>query len=167
MNPTRIALPPEVRAAMVERLQSLTFSGIDLSLRGKIAHWNVQGPLFGILHPLFDEVVDAARDWYDTTAERALQLGGSIEGTPSQVVAGTQLPQPQGATTTPSMNPRANLMALADALGSYGNAIRAAITMATELGDDVSSNMLAEIGMEADKLLWKLEASARDAVGPA
>ena len=51
-------------------LQQLLVDLTDLHLQGKQAHWNVVGLNFRDLHLALDEVVDAAREFSDTVAER-------------------------------------------------------------------------------------------------
>jgi starvation-inducible DNA-binding protein len=53
---------------------------INLGLIAKQVHWNLVGPSFGSLHPLFDELADVARDGGDRVAERAVSLGHSPDG---------------------------------------------------------------------------------------
>ena len=57
---------PVVAAALQQALVDLT----DLSLQGKQAHWNIEGPGFRSLHLHLDEIIDEVRLAADDVAER-------------------------------------------------------------------------------------------------
>jgi starvation-inducible DNA-binding protein len=66
---------------------------VDLSLTGKQAHWNVQGPNFRALHLHLDEMIDEWREAADAVGERAVALGHAIDGRTPTVAAQSLLPQ--------------------------------------------------------------------------
>ncbi len=78
---TQNDLPAQKRADVVAVLNPRLADTIDLMHQAKQAHWNVKGRNFIALHKLFDEIVDAAEEYMDLIAERAVQLGGTAEGT--------------------------------------------------------------------------------------
>src|SRR5256884_3185390 len=103
MYPTKNDLPEATRRKMIELCNARLADAIDLQTQTKQAHWNVKGPHFIALHELFDKVNDDVEDYVDLIAERAVQLGGSVEGTarsvakrsalaeyPLKIVAGAQ-----------------------------------------------------------------------------
>src|SRR4051794_29581745 len=61
-------------------LQYVLVDLIDLSLLGKHAHWNLEGPRFRTLHLELDDLVDAWRRMADDVAERAAALRGDPDG---------------------------------------------------------------------------------------
>ncbi|MFD1860346.1 DNA starvation/stationary phase protection protein [Aeromicrobium camelliae] len=68
---THTAHPPfKASERLAGHLQQLHVDLIDLHIQGKQAHWNVVGRNFRDLHLQLDEVVDAAREFSDTVAER-------------------------------------------------------------------------------------------------
>src|SRR5437870_12822265 len=73
-------LPENVRSQVSDLLNNRLAEAIDLQTQVKQAHWNVKGPQFIALHKLFDEINDAAVEYVDLLAERAVQLGGTAEG---------------------------------------------------------------------------------------
>jgi len=78
---THTAHPPFTASAdMAANLQQLHVDLIDLHVVGKQAHWNVVGKNFRDLHLQLDEVVDAARDFSDTVAERMRALYVTPDG---------------------------------------------------------------------------------------
>src|SRR5712692_7845588 len=81
MYQTKNDLPAQTRADVIAILNARLADSIDLMHQAKQAHWNVRGPTFIALHKLFDEIVDAAEEYMDLIAERAVQLGGIAEGT--------------------------------------------------------------------------------------
>ena len=50
---------------------------IELHLQGKQAHWNVVGRNFRDTHRILDEIIEAAREFSDTVAERMRALHAS------------------------------------------------------------------------------------------
>jgi len=74
-------------------LQGILAILIDLSLTGKHAHWNVQGPHFRSLHLQLDEMIDAWREAADAVGERAVALGHPPDGRTPTIAAQTGLPQ--------------------------------------------------------------------------
>ena len=61
---------PVVAAALQQALVDLT----ALSLQGKQAHWNIEGPGFRSLHLHLDEIIDEVRLAADDVAERMQPL---------------------------------------------------------------------------------------------
>lgn len=156
MNPTRNTLPEKTRAQVAQLLNARLAEAIDLRLAAKQAHWNVRGATFGELHELFDKVAEAANEWADEMAERAVQLGAIAEGTTAAVAKATNLkPYPLAITAAD-----AHVSATADMLAAFGDKVRASIGIADEAGDPVTADLLTEISAEADKYLWMVEAHA-------
>src|SRR3977135_1798866 len=81
MYPTKNDLPEAMRREMVDLCNARLADAIDLQTQTKQAHWNVKGPHFIALHELFDKVNADVEDYVDLIAERAVQLGGVVEGT--------------------------------------------------------------------------------------
>jgi starvation-inducible DNA-binding protein len=151
--PTRLSLPEDVRAAAVGRLNQRLADAIDLTLQAKQAHWNIKGPLFGPLHALFDAVHDTAEDVADELAERVAQLGGAAQGTLQMATAATSLsPAPEIAPAT------GWLTQLATACATLANGIRDDIDASTAEGDQVTANLLADLGQRLDAQCWKIDA---------
>lgn len=89
---THTAHPPFTASpTMAAHLQQLHVDLIDLHLVGKQAHWNVVGKNFRDLHLQLDEVVDAARDFSDTVAERMRAVYVTPDGRAKTVVAQSSL----------------------------------------------------------------------------
>lgn len=72
-------------AGLVPSLQSCVDALSVLYAAGKLAHWNVRGPLRVPLHDLFGRVADAASEHADVLAERIFQLGNVVAPSPVEV----------------------------------------------------------------------------------
>ena len=84
-----------------ENLQKVLVDLIELSLQGKQAHWNVVGRNFRDTHLQLDEIIEAARDFADTVAERMRSLHALPDGRSDVVAETTTLPEfPQGEIAT-------------------------------------------------------------------
>ena len=154
MHPTKHDLPESTRAKVVDMLNVALATAIDLTLAAKQAHWNVKGPHFFSLHALFDQVYEAAGDWSDELAERAVQLGGQADGTLATVVANSRLSK-YPATLTAG---RDHVVAIAERLAAFGAQTRAGIEAAGAAGDEVTADLFNEITGGVDKQLWMVEA---------
>ncbi len=152
MNP--INLPQSTRTQMVALLQQQLADMIDLGLRAKQAHWNVRGPNFVGLHELFDTVAGEAQEHADGLAERAVQLGGTPDGTLQGVASRSRLAPypPAGMTWNEHVN------AMTASLVAVTTAVRADIDTAAEAKDAGTADLLTEISRDLDKLLWMVSA---------
>jgi starvation-inducible DNA-binding protein len=154
MFKTKNDLPEAARVKTAELLNARLADCIDLQTQTKQAHWNVKGPNFIALHELFDKINEEVEDYVDDIAERAVQLGGVVEGTARMVAKRSALPEyPLGATDGPS-----HVEALSSALAAFGKAARAAISEANDLGDLDTADLFTEVSRGIDKWLWFVEA---------
>ena len=88
-------------AALTKNMQKVLVDLIELSLQGKQAHWNVVGTNFRDTHLQLDEIIDAAREFGDTVAERMRALHALPDGRSDIVAQSTTLPEfPQGEVLT-------------------------------------------------------------------
>jgi starvation-inducible DNA-binding protein len=85
MYPTKSDQPEATRRQVIDLCNARLADAIDLQTQTKQAHWNVKGPHFIALHELFDKVNAEVEDYVDLIAERAVQLGGAVEGTARSV----------------------------------------------------------------------------------
>jgi len=155
-HPTLNDLPDTTRSQMIDLLNERLADAIDLQLQSKQAHWNVKRAQFIALHKLFDELHDAAAEYVDLLAERAVQLGGIAEGTSASVAERSELPQyPVNISSGEE-----HVWAVSNALASFGGRIRQAIDDADELGDAATTDIFTEIARGVDKWLWFVEAHA-------
>lgn len=86
---------------LADNLQKVLVDLIELHVQGKQAHWNLVGKNFRDLHLQLDEIVESARTFADTVAERMRALHALPDGRSNTVSATTSLVQfPEGLTAT-------------------------------------------------------------------
>src|SRR4026207_2187911 len=73
-------LPEPARRPMTHALNAVLADGLDLHTQIKVAHWNIKGPQFAALHPLFETFAVALAAPNDAIAERAGTLGAGADG---------------------------------------------------------------------------------------
>ena len=81
MHQSSSPLAPKARAKIAETLNARLADGLDLHSQIKVAHWNIKGPQFAALHPLFETFAVGLANHNDSIAERAVTLGASSYGT--------------------------------------------------------------------------------------
>src|ERR1700712_1695807 len=86
---------------LTDALQQVLVDLIELHVQGKQAHWNVVGKNFRDLHLQLDEIIESAREFSDTIAERMRALHAVPDGRSDTVAATTTLPEyPNGEIDT-------------------------------------------------------------------
>lgn len=124
---------------------------IELSLRAKVAHWNVTGPNFHGLHATFDAVAADARQYADDVAERARALGVPVHATLNDVAKASAL----GAFPGTSTDWKALTAAVRDDLVSTSQALQ---ELASDIEDDLATqDTLIEVIRGLDKWAWMLD----------
>ncbi len=153
MYPTHNDLSESTRVEIADLLNARLADAIDLQTQLKQAHWNVKGPTFIALHQLFDEIVEDVEGYVDELAERAVELGGTAEGTARSVAKRSTLAEYPAAKSGTE-----HVEAVAKALAAFGAQARAAIAAATKLDDADTADLFTEISRGLDKWLWMVEA---------
>lgn len=154
MFKTKNDLSEPVRTKIAHLLNQRLADAIDLQTQCKQAHWNVRGPNFIALHELFDKINEDVEDYVDLVAERAIQLGGSVQGTARSVAQRSSLAE----YAAKSDAGRDHVEALSSALASFGKLVREAIDQSSELEDAGTADIFTEISRGLDKWLWMVEA---------
>ncbi|MFF0490269.1 Dps family protein [Nocardia sp. NPDC003482] len=155
-QPITTALDQEQQRIAGEALSGTVVDLIDLSLIAKQAHWNVIGQRFRTVHLALDELVDAAREFTDSAAERATSIGVSPDGR-ARTVADTS-----GAEGFPAGWQRDD-----DVVESITTNLAAVITRlrqridATEKADPVTQDLLIEITARLEQLHWMWQAQLK------
>jgi starvation-inducible DNA-binding protein len=148
-------LPEDARARLVDALNARLADGLDLQSQIKVAHWNLKGPLFPSLHPLFETFAVALAAFNDEVAERAVTLGGIARGTSRHVASRSAIAE-YPAETSRDLE---HVALLADRIEAYLAGVREARTTAAGLGDDESVDLFTRIVQEFEKNAWFLRAS--------
>jgi starvation-inducible DNA-binding protein len=154
MRTTKNDLGQAVRSKLVELLNARLADATDLHTQCKQAHWNVRGPSFFSLHELFDKVAEAAQEYADDLAERAVQLGGYARGTARDAAQHSTLAEyPHDASSG-----RDHVQAVSAVLATFARSVRAAIDTSAREGEADTSDLFTEISRGTDKWLWMVEA---------
>ncbi|MDQ2752661.1 MAG: DNA starvation/stationary phase protection protein [Bacteroidota bacterium] len=139
------------RTKVTKVMQQMVVDLLSLFNENKEAHWNVNGPLYLPLHELYQEQADFYRTQADIFAERALQLGYSIDGRYSTISKTTNIPDFPGGYVTDNESIKLLLDRVTVLQKEVYNYIRE-----TEDIDPVTSNKLQDLGYGVDKNIWKL-----------
>lgn len=154
------AASPRYRASeqVANHLQALSADLIDLHLVGKQAHWNVVGKNFRDLHLQLDEVVDAAREFSDTVAERMRAIYVTVDGRAARVA--TQSSLPEGPAT--EIDTAACVDLIVDALYAVAGTARR-IHDDVDAEDPTTADILHSILERLEQLAWMIDAENRTA----
>ncbi|MFH9013654.1 Dps family protein [Streptomyces sp. NPDC017943] len=136
-----------------EALQGALVDLVDLALVAKQIHWNVVGPRFRSVHLQLDEVVDTARTYSDTVAERAAALGISPDGRAATVAVGSGI----GVTPEGWVDDTTAVGTLVEALGAVIARMRERIETTGE-PDPVSQDIFIGMTAALEKHHWMFQA---------
>ncbi len=152
-SPSR--LPETARQKVAEVLNASLADGLDLHSQIKVAHWNIKGPQFAALHPLFETFAVSLANHNDSIAERAVTLGARIYGTARYVAGKSRLPDyPQETTRDVE-----HVKHLAERIEAYLEGLRGSRTVAEQHQDTDTVDLLTGIVSEFEKHGWFLRAS--------
>ena len=155
MYKTPSNLPEAARAELVRTLNDRLADGLDLHSQIKVAHWNVRGPQFPALHPLFEQFADQLAIHNDAIAERAVTLGGLATGAVRAVAKVSRLPE-YPADTTRDLD---HVKLLAERIDVYLGGVRESRGTAEKLSDTDTVDLLTGVITEFEKNAWFLRAT--------
>ena len=148
-------LTEDARVQIAGALNASLADGLDLHSQIKVAHWNIKGPQFPSLHPLFETFAIALANLNDAIAERAVTLGGKAYGTSRSVAKRSRIADyPQEA-----VRDRDHVALLADRIETYLDGVRASRQVAEKLADTDTVDLLTGVVSEFEKNAWFLRAS--------
>jgi len=148
-------LPADARATLATLLNARLADGLDLHSQIKVAHWNIKGPQFPSLHPLFETFAVSLASFNDALAERAVTLGGRAHGTARHVAAASTLPEYPQATSRDLEHVRL----LAERFDRYLAGLHESRRAAEKLGDTDTVDLFTQVITEFEKNAWFLRAS--------
>ncbi len=149
------SLPEAARGRIAAALDATLADGLDLHGALKSAHWNLKGPLFASLHPLFESIAVGLAEHNDEIAERAVTLGGRVHGTARHVAAASRLvPYPE--ETTRDLD---HVRLVADRVDGYLEGVRATRARADEEKDQDTVDLLTGVVEALEKHGWFLRAT--------
>lgn len=152
-SPSR--LPEAARQQIIETLNERLADGLDLHSQIKVAHWNIKGPQFPSLHPLFETFAVSLATHNDSIAERAVTLGGKAYGTVRHVSRVSKLPDYPQETT----RDLEHVKLLAERIEAYLDGLKVSRGVAEQAGDTDTVDLLTQIITEFEKHGWFLRAS--------
>jgi len=148
-------LSAAARQRIADALNARLADGLDLHGQIKVAHWNVKGPLFPSLHPLFEQFAVSLAAFNDQVAERAVTLGAKAYGTARHVAATSKIADyPQDTVRGLDL-----VQILADRIDGYLAGVRQARALAEELDDGDTVDLLTQLASEFEKNAWFLRAT--------
>ncbi|HEY5784685.1 MAG TPA: DNA starvation/stationary phase protection protein [Microlunatus sp.] len=156
-NTVHEARPPfQASQGLADNLQQIHVDLIDLHLVGKQLHWNVVGKNFRDTHLVLDEVVEAAREFSDTIAERMRAIYITPDGRAATVAAKTSLP----GVPSEEVDTAETVDLITAALYAVaGTARRIHDTVDEE--DPTSADILHTVLERLEQLAWMIDAENR------
>jgi starvation-inducible DNA-binding protein len=148
-------LSETARKAVAATLNERLWDGLDLHSQIKVAHWNIKGPGFAALHPLFETFAIGLAAHNDSIAERAVTLGAKAYGTARHVAANSKIAEYPQETS----RDLEHVKLLADRIEQYLDQVRTSRTVAEQNGDTDSVDLLTTVVSEFEKHAWFLRAS--------
>ncbi|NLU67026.1 DNA starvation/stationary phase protection protein [Streptomyces sp. HNM0574] len=155
-NAVKSTLPDEDLKVVGEALQGALVDLVDLSLVAKQIHWNVVGPRFRSIHLQLDEVVDTARGFSDTVAERASALGIAPDGRATSVASGSSIGTVKEGWQQDTDAVQAMVSALAAVIATSRERMKA-----TGPVDPVTEDIFIQITGDLEKHHWMFQAENR------
>lgn len=146
-------LPKKAKKTSSDMLLSVVADSSVLYGHVKTAHWNLKGPGFIGIHRLLDEVADALLKSIDETAERARQLGQTVDGNLTVLAKSSHLASfPSGIVDAETV-----CKELGTSMSYVIAQLRDSIEKADEAGDPITADLLTKMSGGLELQLWLLE----------
>ncbi|WP_309102279.1 DNA starvation/stationary phase protection protein [Microbacterium sp.] len=143
-------------AELAANLQIVLVDLLELALQGKQAHWNVVGRNFRDTHRQLDEIIDDARAFSDTVAERMRALHAVPDGRSDTIASTTSLPEfPAGEVSTSD-----TVDLITERLDAVVNTMRRVHDEVDE-ADPTSADILHAIIERLEQFAWMVSAENR------
>ena len=146
--------------AFITALQRVLVDLTELHLQGKQAHWNVVGRNFRDTHRQLDEIIDDARAFSDTIAERMRALHAVPDGRSATIAKTTSLPEfPAGEVSTTE-----TIDLVTERLEAAVGTVRD-VHDAVDEEDPTSADLLHAIIERLEQFAWMVSAENRSPAG--
>jgi len=143
---------------LIEMLNQTLSDALTLRDMYKKHHWQVSGPTFYQLHLLFDKHHEEVTEMVDLVGERVQALGGISVAMGADAAEMTRIPRPPRGREVPE----AQIRRLLDAHEILIRAVRETATLAAELGDDGTNDLLiSELLRKNETQVWFLSEHLR------
>lgn len=145
---------------LANNLQAVLVDLLDLAIQGKQAHWNVVGRNFRDTHRQLDEIIDDARSFSDTIAERMRALHAVPDGRSATIAKTTSLPEfPAGEVSTTE-----TIDLVTERLEAAVGTVRE-VHDAVDEEDPTSADLLHAIIERLEQFAWMVSAENRSPAG--
>lgn len=145
---------------LANNLQAVLVDLLDLAIQGKQAHWNVVGHNFRDTHRQLDEIIDDARTFSDTIAERMRALHAVPDGRSATIAKTTSLPEfPAGEVSTTE-----TIDLVTERLEAVVGTVRD-VHDAVDEEDPTSADLLHAIIERLEQFAWMVSAENRSPAG--
>lgn len=149
LNPLEIS----AKTASGELLLNLVADASVMYGHVKTAHWNLRGRNFLGIHRLLDEVAESVLKGIDEMAERARQLGLTVDGNLGALSKKSTLKAfPSGLVDSETV-----VKELGASMATCIQAMHDDIDKADEAGDAITADLLTKISGGLELQLWLLE----------
>ncbi len=148
----------KTRRKVIGVLNTSLRAGMELQAQTKQSLVSVNGPCSSTAQRLLDEINEEVKHNVRSMAERAAQLGWTVEGTTPAEAAESAAPEGRPAFTSC----RDQIIALAESLATFGKNVRQAIRQSHELGDVDTATTLTRVSRGVDKWLWMVQAHLQE-----
>lgn len=115
-------------------------------------HWFVKGPQFFTLHDKFEEFYNEAAVHIDELAERLLALEGRPVATMAEVLEVSSVKEANGNETAEEM-----VQIITDDFATLTNELKEGMSLADEVDDETTGDMLLAIHQSLEKHIWMLK----------
>ena len=141
---------------VVEVLEHILGDTFSIYFKTHAYHWNVEGPHFKDLHEMFEEQYREMWEAMDEIAERIRALGSYAPMNPAEIMKPSDIKDAKKVVSAMDM-----VKTLAADHGEISKHIADGIEKATEVGDEVTADILIARQTFHDKTAWMLNATAK------
>ena len=149
-----IGISDQDREAIAAGLSKLLADSYTLYLKTHNYHWNVTGPHFFALHGLFEQQYTELAAAVDGIAERIRAIGHPAPGTYAEFARLSSIDQ---VTDVPSAEEMVRI--LAEGNEAIVRTLRDVITIAEEIGDNATVDLLVQRTQAHEKSAWMLRST--------
>jgi starvation-inducible DNA-binding protein len=115
-------------------------------------HWFVKGPAFFTLHDKFEELYTEAAIHIDELAERLLALEGQPVATMKEILEMSTVKEAMGNESADQM-----VQVITDDFNILTSELKEGMSVADEVGDETTGDMLLAIHQSLEKHIWMLK----------
>lgn len=139
------------RKAMADALARLLSDSYVLYLKTQNFHWNVAGPMFPMLHTMFEQQYTELAAAVDLVAERIRALGHPAPGSFAQFARLSSIKEELGVPHAEAM-----IQQLVEGQEALTRTARSAFPFAERAGDQVTMDLLTQRLQAHEKTAWML-----------